>query len=116
MAIDELKRRADATDVAIVKLDERVTRHDEIIAVLCESLATKEDIASLRADLRERFDRDEFLHERLDHYGKRVGELETEKSENQAAGEHRFNRRMSWAVLVLFVGEVVLGWLGLRHG
>lgn len=53
-AIAELRARADATDDAIEKLDERVTRHDEIIAGLREAVAkvaTKEDVSALRDDI-----------------------------------------------------------------
>lgn len=109
MAIAELKKRADATDSAIERLDERVTKHDEIIAALCESLATKEDIAALRGDLRERLDRDELLDERIAMYRQQVDEM-------RSSHETRFNRRMSWAMVALFLGELVLGWLGLHHG
>ena len=59
MAIAELKTRKDAASIAILRLDERVTQHDEIIGVLVDSLATKDDIAALRGDLRERLDREQ---------------------------------------------------------
>jgi hypothetical protein len=58
MAIAELRTRADQTDAAIQKLDERVTRHDEIIGQLREALArvaTKDDVAALRADINTTF-------------------------------------------------------------
>lgn len=58
VAIAELRARADATDNAIERLDERVTRHDEIIASLREAVAkvaTKDDIADLRKDINEQF-------------------------------------------------------------
>ena len=54
MLIAELRARQDATDDAIEKLDVRVTRHDEIIADLREAVAkvaTKDDVAALRADI-----------------------------------------------------------------
>lgn len=60
MLIAELKARQDATDDAIEKLDYRVTKHDQIIADLreaCAKVATKDDIASLRKDIGEKFDR-----------------------------------------------------------
>lgn len=116
MAIAELKKRADATDNAIERLDERVTKHDEIIAALCESLATKEDIAELRSDLRERLDRDELLDERIAMYRQQVEDMRSDRAEENSARETRFNRRMSWAMVALFVGELILGWLGLHHG
>lgn len=109
MAIAELKTRKDAASIAILKLDERVTQHDEIIGVLTESLATKEDIADLRADLRERLDRDGLLDERIAMYRQQVDDM-------RAGHETRFNRRMSWAMVALFVGELILGWFGLNHG
>lgn len=109
MAIAELKTRQDAASIAILKLDERVTQHDEIIGVLTESLATKEDIAALRGDLRERLERDDLLDERIAMYRQQVDEIRT-------GHETRFNRRMSWVMVALFIGELVLGWLGLHHG
>lgn len=54
MAIAELRARQDATDDAIQKLDERVTRHDEIIGSLREAVAkvaTKDDVTALRDDI-----------------------------------------------------------------
>lgn len=54
MAIAELRVRADATDDAIERLDVRVTRHDEIISSLRETVAkvaTKDDITELRKDI-----------------------------------------------------------------
>jgi predicted nucleic acid-binding Zn-ribbon protein len=112
MAIAELKTRRDAASIAIVKLDERVTKHDEIIEVLVDSLATKDDIAGLRTDLRER---DELAAERMDHYRERIMSLEEKHAAELAsraaqatASEGRFNRRMSWGMLILFVVDVVL--------
>lgn len=123
MAIAELKTRKDATAVAILKLDERVTQHDEIIGVLTESLATKEDIAALRNDLRERLDRDELLDERMALQSQRLddirsdqADIRSDQAEKNAARETRFNRRMSWAMVGLFIGELILGWFGLHHG
>lgn len=116
MAIAELKTRKDAASIAILKLDERVTQHDELIGVLTESLATKEDIAALRSDLRERLDRDELLEERMALQSQRIDDLRLDRAEEDAARETRFNRRMSWAMVALFLGELVLGWLGLHHG
>jgi len=116
MAIAELKTRKDAASVAILKLDERVTQHDEIIGVLVDSLATKDDIKGLRDDLRERLDRDELLEERMAIQSQRIDDLRSDRAEEDAARETRFNRRMSWAMVALFVGELILGWLGLHHG
>lgn len=116
MAIAELKNRADATDKAIVCLDERVSEHDQIIATLCESLATKEDIAGLRSDLRERLERDELLDERIAMYRQQVDDMRSDQAEKKAARETHFNRRMSWAMVALFLGELILGWMGLHHG
>lgn len=58
MAIAELRARQDATDDAIHKLDERVTRHDEIIGELraaIATVATKDDISALRQDIQTTF-------------------------------------------------------------
>lgn len=116
VAIAELRTRRSAEAVAIVKLDALVSRHDDIIKVLTESLATKDDIADLRNDLRERLDRDELLDERLDHQRQRMKELEEAQKEKSAAREHSFNRRMSWAMAAMFLWECVLTWIGTHHG
>lgn len=116
MAIAELRKRESAEAIAIVKLDERVSKHDDIIKVLTESLATKDDIADLRNDLRERLDRDELLDERLDHQRQRMKELEEAQKEKSAAKEHSFNRNMSWAMLAMFLWECILTWIGTHHG
>lgn len=58
MAIAELRARQDATDNAIERLDERVTRHDEIISSLREAVAkvaTKDDISELRKDINDTY-------------------------------------------------------------
>ncbi|PYE21326.1 hypothetical protein C7410_115169 [Paraburkholderia silvatlantica] len=58
MAIAELKVRQDAASEAIEKLDQRVTRHDEIISELRTAIAqvaTKEDVAALRSDINTAF-------------------------------------------------------------
>jgi len=116
MAIAELRTRQSAEAIAIVKLDERVSKHDEIIKVLTESLATKDDIADLRNDIRERLDRDELLDERLDHQRQRIAELEAESKEKSAQKEHSFHRKMSWAMLAMFLWECILTWVGMHHG
>lgn len=57
-AIAELRARQDAADGAIERLDERVTRHDEIISSLREAVAkvaTKDDISALRQDVTNTF-------------------------------------------------------------
>jgi hypothetical protein len=109
MAIAELKTRRDAASIAIVKLDEKVAQHDDIIGVLVDSLATKEDIAGLRSDLRERLDRDDLIDEKLAHYQDRLKQVESVDKEERAAAEHRHQRRMNWAVVVLFVVEIAQG-------
>jgi chromosome segregation ATPase len=96
--------------------DAHIKLLDDMMVELRETLATKEDIAGLRSDLRERLDRDELLDERIDHYRQRIVDLEVERAEKAAARDSRFNRGMSWAMIALFVGEILLGWLGLRHG
>jgi hypothetical protein len=58
MAIAELRTRADATDVALEKLDQRVTRQGEIIGELRTAIAqvaTKDDVAALRDDINRTF-------------------------------------------------------------
>jgi hypothetical protein len=118
MAIAELKTRRDAASIAIVKLDERVTKHDEIIEVLIDSLATKDDIGGLRSDLRER---DELAAERMDYYRERIVAIEerhaaelANRAAQATASDGRFNRRMSWGMLLLFVIDVVLVALQLK--
>ena len=114
--IEDIRRQRAHDAQRLDKAEENIERLNEFMSELRESIATKEDIAALRSDLRERLDRDEFLNERLDHYGQRVVDLETERSAMVASKEVRFNRRMSWAMVVLFIGEIAIGYLGLRHG
>lgn len=116
MAITELKKRADATDDAIARLDERVTKHDEIIAVLCDSLATKDDIASLHSAIRERHGREDLQDERIDFYKQQLDALHAAQTQESHQGDSRFNRRMSWAMLAMFVWECGLTWIGMKHG
>jgi chromosome segregation ATPase len=115
-AIAELRAGLREQRELISKHDQHIKRLDDFMTELRESIATKEDIAGLRSDLRERLDRDELLDERLDHYRQRIVDLETERTEKVASKETRFNRLMSWAMIALFIGEIVIGWLGLRHG
>lgn len=105
MAISELRTRQDAASIAILKLDERVTKHDEIIEFLMGSVSTKEDFAGLRSDLRER---DEIAAERMDYYRERLISIEEKHAAQATANEGKFNRRMSWGMLFLFVIDVVL--------
>lgn len=105
MAIAELKTRKDPVAIAIVTIDQRVTKTEEIIEFLTDSIPTKEDFAGLRSDLRER---DEIAAERMDHYRERIVTLEERHAAQSTANEGRFNRRMSWGMLFLFVIDVVL--------
>jgi chromosome segregation ATPase len=114
--IAELRKRVDVHQEIITRHDTHIARLDELMTELRESLATKEDIAGLRSDLRERLDRDELLDERLDHYRQRIVDLEAQRAASVSAKENRFNRRMSWAMVALFVGELILGWMGMRRG
>jgi len=127
MAITELRSRQAAAEVAIVNLNERVTKHDEIIEFLAtsvefltNSVATREDFAGLRGDLRER---DEIAAERMDYYRDRLLEMERKHADDLASrasqatsNEGKFNRRMTWAMTIMFLGELILGWMGLHHG
>lgn len=115
-AIEELRRNVQQHDDVIKRHDTHIRRLDEFMSELRETLATKEDISGLRSDLRERLDRDELLDERLDHYRQRIVDLEAQRAERTAYSETKFNRRMSWVMIALFVGEIVIGWMGLRHG
>jgi chromosome segregation ATPase len=111
---EELHEADKRQQAAIEALQESIERHekhlerlDECMEEMRSTLATREDIRDLRADLRDRFD----------HYRERITQIEGEHDERDAKRESRFNRRMSWAMVALFVGELVLGWLGLRgHG
>lgn len=99
-AIEELRD-------AIERHEKHLERLDECMEEMRSTLATREDIRDLRADLRDRFD----------HYRVRMDAIEGQHDDHAAQRESRFNRRMSWAMVALFVGELVLGWLGLRgHG
>jgi chromosome segregation ATPase len=115
-AIEEMQRQRAHDSERLDRAEENISRLNEFMTELRESIATKDDIAGLRGDLRDRLDRDEFLNEKLEHYAGRVAELEEQRAERVASKETRFNRRMSWAMVALFVGELIIGWLGLRHG
>lgn len=115
-AIEEMRRQRNHDSERLDRAEENISKLNAFMSELRESIATKEDIAGLRSDLRARLDRDEFLNERLDHYGQRVVDLETERAEHIASKETKFNRRMSWAMVALFIGELVLGWLGYARG
>lgn len=114
--IEELRESIRAHQDILGRHDKHILQLDTFMRELRDTLATKDDIAGLRADLRERLDRDELLTERLDHYKTRLVEVEEERAEKQTQHETRFNRRMSWAMVALFIGELVVGYLGLRHG
>ncbi|MGF6643107.1 hypothetical protein [Paraburkholderia sp. GAS82] len=112
-AIEELRRQMHRQGEMIETHDIHIRRLDEFTAELRESLATKDDIQGLRADIRERLDRDQLLDERLDHYRQRIVDLETEREQKASARESRFSRNMNWAVLALFAVEVIVGALQL---
>jgi vacuolar-type H+-ATPase subunit I/STV1 len=118
-AIEELRRNVRDHQEILGRHDRHISQLDTFMAELRDTLATKEDIAGLRADLRERLERDEFMVERLDHYKTRLDEVETEKAEVKTARETKFNRRMSWAMVVLFLMEIAQGVAqikGIFHG
>lgn len=102
---NEMRDLRASTDKGIRGLDKTIS---EIRGALGE-LATKDDIDGLRDDLRERLDRDELLDEKIALVRGQVDEIRTAK-------ENRFNRRMSWGMLFLFVVDVVLVALTVKHG
>ena len=60
MAIAELRARVDGHDEAIARHENRLTRIDETIVMLREcfaSVSTKDDIAELRKDIGDKFDK-----------------------------------------------------------
>jgi hypothetical protein len=101
--------------VLIERHDAHLVRLDALVAEIRESVATKDDIAGLRADLRER----EALHERLDHYRDRLADMEAEDTQRKSDDQHAQGMKINWVMVVLFVGELILGALqlwGPRHG
>lgn len=111
--IEELRQSIRDHQDILGRHDKHILQLDSFMRELRDTLATKEDIAGLRTDLQER---DEFVSERIDHYRNRIVDIEQEKSDEVANKETKFNRRMSWAMVALFVGEIIIGYLGLRHG
>jgi uncharacterized coiled-coil protein SlyX len=117
--ISEMERQRAHDSRRLATAEDNIAKLDEVMAELRDSIATKDDIAGLRADLRER----EGLHERLDHYRDRLHSMESEDADQvesrAAARETRFNRRMSWAMVFLFIIEVAQGGVeiwGRLHG
>lgn len=108
-AIAELRAGLMEQRAIISRHDEHIGQLDEFMRELRESIATKEDIAALRSDLRER----EGLHERLDHYRERLSEIEDDDKHAQGM---KINRLVVW----LFVGELAIAgsqlWFMVRHG
>ncbi|MFM0263337.1 hypothetical protein [Paraburkholderia sediminicola] len=57
--------------------------------------------------------------DRFEHCERRIKELEDARDEKAEANESRLGRQMNWAMLSLFVIEVVIGgveiWMMFRH-
>jgi uncharacterized coiled-coil protein SlyX len=119
-AIAELRAGLREQRELISKHDQHIKRLDEFMTELRESIATKEDIAGLRSDLRERFARDELMDERLDHYRERLNTLEQDEGERDADKKHAQGMQINWLVVALFVGELAIAgvqlYLMVRHG
>lgn len=108
-AIAELRAGLTEQRAIISRHDEHIGRLDEFMSELRESIATKDDIAGLRADLHERLARDELLDERLDHYRDRIKVLEGDDDEREAEKKHAQGMTINWLMVALFVGEIALG-------
>lgn len=119
-AIAELRAGLNEQRQLISRHDQHIKQLDDFMTELRESIATKDDIAGLRSDLRERLDRDELLDERLDHYRDRIKVLEGDDEEREAEKKHAQGMTVNWLVVGLFVGEIVIAgvqlWLMVRHG
>ena len=113
--IKEVERQRAHDSKRLAAAEDNIAKLDQFMVELRDSLATKEDIAGLRADLRER----EALHERLDHYRERLSDMERDDSERDDARETRKGRALEWIVigLVALEGAIeLLMYLGQRHG
>lgn len=113
MAISELRKRVDEHQQTLARHDQHIKRLDDFMVELRESLATKDDIQALRTDMNNRMDRSELVDERLDHYRQRIVDLEAERLAESHANEAKVARSFNWAVVALFVIEVVVGALQL---
>lgn len=115
-AIEELRAGLKEQRELISRHDQHIKRLDDFMDELRETLATKDDIAGLRADLRER----EVLHERLDHYRERLQEMEAGDMDQRNEKKHAESMRVNWMMVAMFVGELALAaatfWLMVRHG
>lgn len=88
-AIEELQQ-------AIDRHEKHIERLDECMEEMRATLATREDIRDLRADLRDRFD----------HYRVRMDTIEDGRQERTADKRHVQSNLINLAVIALFVIEV----------
>jgi len=120
VAIAELRARVKEHSETLERHDKHIKKLDDFMVDLRESLATKDDIQALRSDMRDRIDRSELLDERLDHYRQRIVDLETERISESQSNEAKISRSFNWAILGLFMLEVIVGALQMwevgRHG
>lgn len=97
-AITDLQRQLAERAEEIARHEQHLDRLDLLMEEMRASLATREDIRDLRADLRDRFD----------YYRKRLDDLEQERSEAENVDHIRHSKLMNWAMVGLFVVEVVI--------
>jgi predicted transcriptional regulator len=88
-AIEELRD-------AIERHEKHLERLDECMEEMRSTLATREDIRDLRADLRDRFD----------HYRERMATIEGAQDDRAAARGFRASMLINWLVVALFVMEI----------
>lgn len=96
MAIAELQEADKRHEEAILRHEQHLARLDSCMEEMRMTLATREDIRDLRADLRDRFD----------HYRARMDALDDDHQERSAARDTNHFKIMNWVMVALFVFEV----------
>lgn len=109
-AIKEIQRQMVERTEAIERHEQRLERLDSCMEEMRATLATREDIRDLRADLRDRFD----------HYRQRMDALEGDDGDRKNDEKHAESMKVNWMMVAMFVGELIIGgatlYLMVRHG
>lgn len=95
-AIAELREQMRDRVEAIERHEQRLERLDSCMEEMRATLATREDIRDLRADLRDRFD----------HYRVRIDAVEDEQEGRKSARSTRQFSLQNWLMIAFFVIEV----------
>lgn len=97
-AIAALREQVTDVTASIERHEHHLERLDECMEEMRTSLATREDIRDLRADLRDRFD----------HYRVRMDAIEGGQQERTSTKRHFHSNLINLVMVALFVVEVVI--------